>query len=387
VTSRRTKPGAIEVVPVSGKKGIARFMAVAPKLHKDDRAYIAPLPMMQGPALTPGHNPFFANADVQLFVANRDGKDVGRISAQVDHHERRLRPEAPGHFGFLAAIDDAEVIGKLLGTAEAWLRARGLDRVQGPFSFSTNEETGLLVDGFDTPPVLAMPHDRAYLGPHLQALGYAPVKDLFAYAYDIQVELPDSVRSLLRRDLPPNVTLRPMNMKNYGSEIRAITDIFNDAWLNNWGFVPLTEADTDAMARDFKLLLNEKLVWFAEVDQVPVAFVVCLPNLNEAIRDLKGRLFPIGWLKLLWRLKVAGVKTGRVPLMGVRRQYANNIVGALLPFAIIDAVRREAMRRGMKMIELSWILEDNRPMRRIIEAIGGRPYKTYRIYEKALGPT
>ena len=140
------------------------------------------------------------------------------------------------------------------------------------------------------------------------------------------------------------------------------------------------------MASNFKLLIDEKLVWFVDVDQVPVAFVVCLPNVNEAIRDLGGKLFPFGWAKLLWRLKVAGVKTGRVPLMGVRRQYANNIVGAMLPFVIIDAVRREAMRRGMKMIELSWILEDNRPMRRIIEAIGGRPYKTYRLYEKALGP-
>ena len=386
MTSRRAKPGAIEIVPVSGKKGIARFMAVAPKLHRGDQTYIAPLPMVQVPALTPGRNPYFDNADVQLFVATRDGEDVGRISAQVDHLERRLRPDAPGHFGFLAAVDDAEVIGRLLGAAEGWLRARGLDRVQGPFNLNTNEETGLLVDGFDTPPVFMMGHDRAYLAPHLQALGYAPVKDLIAYAYDIEVELPEAVRSLLRRGLPPNVTLRPLDMKKYDSEIRAITDIFNDAWLNNWGFVPLTEADTEHMAQDLKLLLDEKLVWFAEVDQVPVAFVVCLPNLNEAIRDLQGRLFPFGWAKLLWRLKVAGVKTGRVPLMGVRRQYANNIVGAMLPFVIIDAVRREAIRRGMKMIELSWILEDNRPMRRIIEAIGGRPYKTYRIYEKALGP-
>lgn len=387
MTSRRAKTGAIEIVPVSGKKGIARFMAVAPPLHKGDKAYVAPLPMVQGPSLTPGHNPFFENADVQLFVATRDGKDVGRISAQVDHLERRLRPDAPGHFGFLAAVDDAEVIGKLLGTAESWLRARGLDRIQGPFNLNTNEETGLLVDGFDTPPMFLMGHDRAYLGPHLQALGYAPVKDMIAYAYDIQVELPDSVRSLLRRGLPPNVTLRPLNKKNFDAEIRAITDIFNDAWLNNWGFVPFTEADTEYMAREFKLILHEKLVWFAEIDQVPVAFVACLPNLNEAIRDLNGKLFPFGWAKLLWRLYVSGVKTGRVPLMGVRRQYANNIVGAMLPFVIIDAVRREAMRRGMKMIELSWILEDNRPMRRIIESIGGRPYKTYRVYEKALDPT
>jgi hypothetical protein len=289
-----------------------------------------------------------------------------------------------GQFGLLEAADDPEVFAALTGTAESWLRERGMAEVQGPFSLNINEETGLLVDGFDTPPMMLMPHDSRYAGARLEQQGYAKAKDVFAYLYDIEGELPPAAAAMIRRGLPGNVRLRPLDMKRYGEELRSITDIFNDAWSQNWGFVPWTEADTKHLGEALRLLVDKRLVWFAEVDGEPAAFIVCLPNLNEAIRDLGGSLLPFGWAKAVWRLKVSGVRTARVPLMGVRRRYANSLVGALLPFLIIDAVRREARAKGFRQIELSWILEDNLPMRRIIEAIGGRAYKTYRVYSKSL---
>ena len=175
-----------------------------------------------------------------------------------------------------------------------------------------------------------------------------------------------------------------LDLKRYDEEVRNMTEIFNDAWAGNWGFAPLTEAETDHLGKSLKLLLNPKLFWFAEVEGLPVGFGVVLPNLNEAVRDLKGELFPFGIFKLLWRLKVAGVKSGRLPLMGIRRSAYNDVRGAMLPFLIIDNLRREARKLGIAKVEMSWILEDNAPMRRIIEAVGGERYKTYRIYGKTL---
>ena len=184
--------------------------------------------------------------------------------------------------------------------------------------------------------------------------------------------------------MPKEITVRRIDFKRYNEEIRTITEIFNDAWLNNWGFVPLTETETDYLAKSLKPLLDPRLANIVELNGEPVGFLVGLPNLNEAIRDLGGKLLPFGWAKLLWRLKVSGVKTARVPLMGIKRSASHGVIGSLLPFLLIDAVRKEALRMGFTHIELSWILEDNMPMRRINESLGSIAYKTYRIYEKPL---
>ncbi len=369
----------IEILPVAGRAGMDRFIRVPFDLHRDDPAWIPPLLMERRAALSPSGNPYFRHADAAFWIARRDGRDVGRVSAQID----RLAEAGTGHFGMLAAVDDTAVVGALMDTAERWLRARGATRALGPFNLSINEETGLLVDGFDTPPMLMMGHDRPYLGPLLERAGYAKAKDVLAYLSE-GPELPASVKAMIARPLPPNVRIRRMRMADYRQEVGALTDIFNDAWSGNWGFVPLTGDEIDHMAKQMKPLIDERLVWFAEVDGEPAAFAVCLPNLNEAIRDLDGRLLPFGWAKLLWRLKVSGVSSARVPLMGVRRKHANSLLGGLLAFLIIAAVRREAAALGLHRIEMSWVLEDNQPMRRIAEAVGGRPYKTYRVYGKAL---
>ncbi len=373
----------IEIVPVVDRSGLDRFIRLPERLHAGDPAYIAPLRMERRQALTPATNPYFAHAEAAFFLATRQGRDVGRISAQIDREALALEPGI-GHFGFIAAEDDPAVFAALLSAAENWLAERGMRTARGPLNLSTNEETGLLVDGFATPPMLLMGHDLPYVGRRIEEQGYGKAKDVIAYLYDITQDLPSSARRMLDRPLKRGMTLRQIDWSRYEAEIATITEVFNDAWSGNWGFVPLTEAETAQMAKSLRPLLDRRLVWFVEVDGEAAGFVVALPNLNEAIRDLGGRLFPFGWAKLLWRLKLSGLATARVPLMGVRRRYADNLIGALIPFLLIDAVRREGLKLGFRKVELSWILEDNLPMRRIIEGLGSIPYKTYRIYEKPL---
>lgn len=373
----------IQIVPVTDKKLLKRFILLPERLHKDDPAYIAPLHMEREEALSP-KNPFFGHAEVQFWLAVKDGRDVGRISAQIDKLAQSLDPEAPGLFGMLAAENDPEIFKVLLARAAAWLRGRGMKRMQGPFNLNINEETGALIDGFDTPPMLLMPHDLPYVAKRLEAQGLEKAKDVYAYLYDMRVELPDSVQRLLARDLPPGITVRQLDMKKINEEIKNVTSIFNDAWANNWGFVPLTEEETDYLSKSLKPLLNPRMTSLVERDGEPVAFMIALPNLNEAIKGLNGKLLPLGWAKLLWRLKVAGVKTARVPLMGVRRAAAKDLIGSLLPYLMIDMVRRNGLAMGLTHIELSWILEDNMPMRRMIESLDAKLYKTYRVFEAAL---
>ncbi|HEY2481685.1 MAG TPA: dATP pyrophosphohydrolase [Caulobacteraceae bacterium] len=373
----------VEIVPVGSKAELERFIKVPMRLNAGDPRWIAPLMFERREALSPKHNPFFEHADCQFWLARKDGRDAGRISAQIDHLAR-TDPEAPaGYFGMIAGEDDAEVFAALLSTAEAWLRERGRAQVIGPFNLSINEEVGLLVDGFDTPPMVMMGHDPPYTGARIEAQGYAKVKDVFAYISGVPVFTP-GVEARLKRPPPPGLVLRPINMKDFDGEVRTLVGIWNDAWSQNWGFAPITEAETRHLGESLKLLLHPRLIWFVEIDGEPAGFGALLPNLNDAIHDLGGKLLPFGWAKLLWRLKVRGVKRGRVPLMGVRRKFAREIRGAFAPFLILDAFRREAVKIGITEAEYSWILEDNAPMRHILEGFEARIYKTYRLYGKAL---
>ena len=375
---------SVDIVPVSSPAQLERFVRLPLRLNAHDPAWRPPLLMERVEALTPKTNPFFAHADVQLWLAVRDGRDVGRISAQIDH----LAPEDPaapsGYFGMIAAEDDPEVFAALFAAAEDWLRARGKVWARGPFNLSINEETGLLVDGFTTPPMVMMGHDQPYAGPRVEAQGYVKAKDVYAYLVDVTEDVPKRVRDRIDRAAPAGVTLRKLDFKDYDRQVAAMTSIMNEAWAHNWGFTPITEAETRQLAKSMRPVINENLVWFADIDGEPAGFGVCLPNVNEATRDLGGKLLPFGWAKLLWRLKVSGVKTARVPLMGVKRKFARDFRGMLLPFILIDAMAREAKKAGIEKVELSWILEDNKPMRAIIEAVNSERYKTYRIYEKRL---
>ena len=370
----------IDIRPVISSRDLDRFIDLPTRLQAGDPAYVAPLKMERRQALSPKTNPFFNYADVRFWLAYRDGRVVGRISAQSD---RRL--PGVGHFGMLAAEDDPALFRALFAEAEGWHRARGISHIQGPFDLSINEEIGLLVDGFETPPMLLMGHNPRYLASRVEEQGYAKVKDVYAYLFHARSQTPAWADRLVGRQMRPGVVRRQLDWKRYDEDLAAVVDIFNDAWSQNWNFLPLGEDELDALAKSLRPLLHKSLVQIVDVDGEPAAFGIGLPNLNEAIRDLGGRLAPFGWAKLLWRLKVGGVGTSRVPLMGVRRRYANTPLGSALALSIMNALGRESVKLGMDRIELSWILEDNRSMRRLCEAMAGAPYKTYRVYEKALG--
>jgi len=377
-------PEPLVVREVVSKADMRRFIAVPMRLNADDPAWIAPLISERLAAFSPAGNPFFEHAEVCFWIASRGGRDVGRISAQID----RLAPQDPtrpaGHFGLIAGEDDPEVFEGLFAAAEAWLKARGCKVALGPFNLSVNEEVGLLVDGFDTPPMVLMGHDQPHVGGRIEAQGYGKAKDVYAYLCQMSDDIPAHILRRVRRGPAAGVTLRMLDMSRYDAEVTAMTEVLNDAWSGNWGFTPTTEAETAQLGKSLRAVIEPKMIWFAEIDGETAGFVVLLPNVNEAIADLGGRLFPFGWAKLLWRLKVARVKSVRIPLMGVKRKFADTLRGQMLPFQLMDAGATQARALGYQTYELSWILEDNAPMNRICVALGGRIYKTYRIYQKDL---
>jgi hypothetical protein len=376
------KQDVLSVHALHGKHRLKEFIGLPAALYRHDPAWISPLILEQKQRYGAG-NPLFRHARWQGWVAYRGARPVGRISAQIDDlHLERYR-DGTGHFGSLEAEDDADVFAALLAAAQDWLAAAGMERVTGPFNLSVNEECGLLVDGFETPPCIMMGHARPYYGQHLEQLGFGKARDLLAYHVAPDFEAPKVMRSLARK-ASTRVRVRQLQRKRFAAELAVLRDIFNDAWSQNWGFVPFTEAEFEEVGKAMSFLLDDDFVQIAEVDGEPAAMIIALPNINEAIRDLHGRLLPFGWLKLLWRLKVRYPRSARVPLMGVRKQFQHSRLGPTLAFMVIDAVRQALIRRGIRDVELSWILEDNAGMRNIIESIGGIAYKRYRLYEKSL---
>jgi hypothetical protein len=372
----------LQVNPVNDRQKVRQFIRLPWSIYSDDSAWVPPLLLERKEHLSP-RNPYFEHARYQSWIAYRDGTAVGRISAQIDQLHLERSQEKEGFFGMIEAEDNAETFAALFQTAEAWLRDHGMRRVMGPYNLSINQEVGLLVDGFGTPPFMMMGHARPYYADSIEENGYQKIKDLYAYIIDSFIEVPATMQRIVKR-AKRRVTIRSLSKANFPEDIKIIGDIFNDAWSENWGFLPYTEAEFNQLAKDFKLVLDFELVKIAEVDGKPAAFMVVVPNINEAIRDLNGRLFPIGWLKLLWRLKVRFPQTARLPFMGVRKQYHDSILGAALAFMVIHAAHAPALKRGVKKTELSWIIEDNYGIRNIIESIGGTIHKTYRIYSKDL---
>lgn len=375
----------IEVKPVSGKTDLKHFIALPKQLYRGQPGYVAPLDLERAEALDPRKNPYFDHAEVQLFLAWSDGKPVGRISAQICRLYQERYGDQTGHFGFIDAVDDPAVFAALTKAAEDWLRARGMQRIVGPLSFSTNEETGLLINGFNSLPMLMMPYHAPYAGHRLEDCFFVKAKDVIAYDLDKEAyHAVGSNRLLEKLSADGRVKVRPLDMKNYHRDLRLALDIFNDAWSENWGMIPFTQAEIEAAAKGLKPLIDPKLVAIAEVDGEAAGMLVCVPNLLEAVADLNGALLPFGWLKLIWRLKFGQLKTSRVPLMGIRKKHHGTLLGASLLPLMFASIRTHFLARGLERVELSWILEDNMPMRRVCEGVGGRAYKTYRVYEKSL---
>lgn len=374
VQIRRHRPG----------KDLDDFKSVAFEIYRDDPAWIPPLDMEISDRLTPRKNPFFEHAEVALFTAWKGGTPVGRISAQIDHEHLRLHRDNAGFFGFFDTVDDQEVASALVESAQSWLRDRGIVQMRGPFSLSINEETGLLVEGFDSPPVLMCPHHRDYQGRLAEGAGLRKVKDCYGWRYEVKEPVPRAQRAWEAIAALPEVKFRTVDTKRLNTEVYDILGVFNDAWQHNWGFVPATDAEAKKMASDLKLILNE-LSFFAELDGQPVGICICPPNLNEVTRDFRGKLSPANVAKLVWRLKVREPKSARLMLLGIKTELRGKKRYAPLAMAIIAELIRRGRRLGYEWAELGWTLEDNRLINAAIRSVGAELYKRYRIYEKPIG--
>lgn len=381
---------SITIRPVTSKADRKRFVDLAFDLNAADPNWIPPLRSEALELITPGKNPFYEHAEQQLFLAERDGALVGRISAHIDHLWLAMPAEQGGgpgigNWGLLDAADQ-EAAAALIRTAEDWLKAKGMTSVMAPVSCSIWEEPGLLVHGHDHPPTVMMGHDNpAYQG-WIEPLGYAGIKDLFCYDLGITEPFPPLVQRIISSgERNPRIRIRKVDKSRFTEEAHLILSILNDAWSDNWGFVPITPSEIAYTGRKLKPIIFEDLVRVAEVDGDPVAFMLTLPDLNELIADLDGRLFPFGFAKLLWRLRRPQVRTMRVPLMGVVRKLQATRLASQLAFMMIEYIRRDAIANfGATRGEIGWILEDNQGMRSIAETIDSKVNKIYRIYSKAL---
>ncbi|MBL8675100.1 MAG: dATP pyrophosphohydrolase [Rhodospirillales bacterium] len=377
---------ALAVSVVESRADWRDFIALPKRLYKGHAGYVAHLDIERRDTFSPSKNPYFSHARARFWLARRDGRVVGRISAQIDQAYLDRYADSTGHFGCLDAEDDPEVYAALLDAAETWLRGEGMVRATGPFSLSINEEVGLMIEGFDRRSMLLVPYHPRYAQARVESLGYAKIKDVLSYDYDV-VNAPRTLgRKLIERGgIAERVKVRTVDMKRFDAEVRTLLDIFNDAWADNWGYVPFTEAEIASAVKTLKPVVIPKLAVFVGVDGETVAFIVALANLNEAIRDLDGRLLPFGWAKLAWRLFVDKPRTARVPLMGVRKKFRNHpLLGAGLAMIAIDELRENGKGLGKTFAELGWILEDNKATNNIIKSVGGKVHKVHRIYEKAL---
>ena len=375
----------IEIVPVDGKADKDAFIKVPFALYRDDPHWVPPLLIERREHLDEKKNPYFEHAEVAMWIARRGGRNVGRISAQICRLHNERYQDSSGQFGFIEAVDDAEVFSALFSAAEAWLAERGVKTVRGPFNFSVNDEVGLLCDGFDTPPSFMMPHTPPYYLAQVEAQGYVKAKELIAYEYLPSTKLPNNMDAIIKRALQSgDLVIRSMRRANLEEELKIILEIFNDAWSDNWGFVPMTSKELSALGANLKMLVKDEYIAIAEIKGEPAAMAVTLPNINDWIKDLNGRLLPFGWAKLIWRLKARHPRAIRLPLMGVRKKFQTGMTGAAASLGVINAIRVYHESHGTTHGELSWILEDNTAMRKMIETIGAVPYKLYRIYEKEL---
>ena len=373
----------IRIEKVQDKQELKEFITFPSTLFRDDPNWIDPLFIEREEHLSK-KNPGTDHITWQAWVAKSEVKVVRRITAQIDTLHRELHGDDTGHFGMIDAVDDPEVFSALFAAAEEWLRSQGARKITGPFSLNINQESGLLIDGFDTPPSTMMPHSKPYYAARVEEQGYSKGIDLLAYWMQrTDLHFNPSLSKLMAR-VRSQVTIRRLTRKQFAQEMQVMREIFNSGWQHNWGFVPFTEHEFATMGDQLKFLVPDDMIYIAEIEGKPCAFIVGMPNINEAVADLHGRLLPLGWAKLLWRLKVSGVRTARVPLMGVREEYQFSRIGPVIALLLIEALRDPFKKRNIDALEMSWILESNTGMNNILKKIGALPYKQYRLYEKQI---
>jgi len=365
-------------------KGLLRdFLDLPSYVFRDDPNWVRPLDFELTERLSK-KNPFFQHAEGVVLVAYRNGRPVGRCTAQVDHEHLARHKDATGFFGFFDTVDEPEVASALLEKAGGWLKERGMRAVRGPMSLSINEEMGCLVNGFDTRPMIMMPHHRPYQGGLIEAAGYRKIKDVYAWYYT-----PGAISERARRASEeikklPEVTSRPLDLSNLERDIRVGMDIFNDAWSDNWGFVPLTEAELKKMASDLRLLLIKEMTMIVSIDGEPAGICIALPDLNSMIYDFDGKLSPLNVARLLWRLKGLKPHRARLVLLGIRKKWRHVRKYAALSAFMYAQINEAGRKIHIREAELSWTLEDNGPVNTGIKVVGGKIYKTYRVYQHEL---
>ncbi len=376
---------SVTVRPIPFRE-IEGFLRLPWQIYRCDPCWVPPILSEQKKLLDTAVNPFWQHAERELFVAEMDGRPVGRVAAIVNHTHNSLYGERAGAFGFFECIDDQAVASALLDAVAQWLRARGMEVVRGPLSPSTNDECGLLVEGFDGPPVFMMPYNPPYYARLLENWGLKKRVDLLAYLGRRDTVGPEWVerkrRAVQHLMQKLGIAVRSVDLKRYRDEMRRFVDVYNRAWAGNWGFVPLTEAELDFMAASLKPILVPDLLLMAERGGQTVGVSLTLPDYNVAIRKINGRLYPLGILKVLWYVKTGKIKRIRFMALGVLPEYQKVGIGAAL---MLETYFR-AYRMGYQEGEMSWILEDNPLMRNTPESVGLAPYRRYRIYERSLEP-
>ena len=377
----------LSIRPVSSKADKKAFVELAYRLNLSDPNWVPELKMEERGLITPGKNPWFEHGEAELFLAWRAGRNepVGRISAQIDQLVLEHMGAGIGQWGFLEAEDEATAHA-LLAAAEAWLRDKGMTRSMGPFSLGIWDKPGLLIKGHDHPPMVMMGHNKAAYEAWVEHAGYHGIKDLLTYDVPVDRPFPPIVQRIVAAgEKNPRIRIRQINKKKFDEEAALILNILNEAWSENWGFIPLTDSEIAYAGKKLKPIVLEDMILVAEYEGEPVAFMIALPDINEFIMDLKGADNPIALVKLLWRLKKMRPKGGRVPLMGVLRKLHATRMASQLAFMMIEYIRRAGNGHyGITRAEVGWVLEDNGPMISIAEAIESRNNRTYRIYEKAL---
>ena len=359
-----------------GRKALRQFTMLPWVIYRKDPHWVAPLIGEQKDLFHRNTNPFFKHARVEFFLAKRGRCPVGRITAIINDNHNAFHKDKIGFFGFFECFDDNEAAHGLLSAARDWLREHGMDTMRGPMNYSTNEECALLIDGFDSSPVIMMTYNPRYYVDFMDSFGLKKGRDLLAFTMKKDDAPSEDLQSTLEKIRKrAGITIRPLNMKDFRNEIQRVKDVYNSAWSRNWGFVPMTDEEINHMANQLKKIIDPDIVFFAEINDRPIGFSLALPDINQALKRINGRLFPFGLFKLLWHAKkIDGV---RVPILGVVHEYQNKGIAAMFGVETFKAGTQKGYVRG----EMSWILEDNDLMIRALERMGAKVYKTYRIYE------
>jgi GNAT superfamily N-acetyltransferase len=369
----------IKVEAITTKADLKRFIMFSWEVYRGNPNWVAPLIIDQKKLLDQKNNPFYEHSQIQNFLAYSNGEIVGRISAIINDNHNKFHNEKTGFFGFYESHDDPDVCAALFDAAENWIRDRGMDRMRGPVNPSTNDNCGLLIDAFDQPAVVMMSYNPSYYVNLFEHAGLQKSKDLFAYYLDksdINLKKIERVINIIRKKM--KVTIRYLNMKQFKRDVDLVKEIYNEAWERNWGFVPMTDAEIDHMAKGLKPVVVPELAMFALVDGEPVGFSLAVPDMNQALIKINGRLFPFGLPRVLWHSRKIDML--RVIITGLRKDFRKTGIDGLFYYETYA----RGVERGFSRGEFSWILEDNLAMRHALENLGAHIYKTYRIYDKEL---